>query len=214
MKKTIALGVLSFAAVAVHAGTVSTDDAFTGASINDFSGGAHAASSFDGSLVDPFGVTFFSTDVAGTTGFLNFSTAAAVTLSGIHLFAQSDGEFFGNRRSMSAFRFLADIDNDGVYETTLVDVGVDTNYGNAQTFNDLAPAQDALEAAFRFGRNVTASRFRYEVEQGVTFGSFAGVRVQEIDAIAADVPEPGSFALLGLGLAVLGLRGRKRAARA
>jgi hypothetical protein len=39
---------------------------------------------------------------------------------------------------------------------------VNPNYGGAQSFDDLAPDQQSLEALFMFGRTVTASHFNYE----------------------------------------------------
>ena len=51
-----------------------------------------------------------------------------------------------------------------MYQTTLVYESMNTNFENTQSFADLALGQALLEAVFDFGRNVTASRFRYEFE--------------------------------------------------
>jgi hypothetical protein len=210
MFKCGVLGMLLLAGSGAHASVPSSTDAFQSATITNFSGGAQAGASFDGSLSDPDNVTFFSTGGAGTQGFVEFSTGSDVTLNGIRLFAHSDGVENGNRRSMRAFRFFADTDHNGSFETELVNVAVDVDYGAAQVFTDADPTQSMLDATFMFGGSVTASNFRYVVDQGVSFGQFAGVRVQELDAIGA-VPEPASMALLGLGLAGLGVSRRKKA---
>jgi hypothetical protein len=111
-KQGIAAALLSLAAAGSQAAPVSADDAFTGASVTGFKGSLGPGGSFDGSLSDPFNVTFVSSGAADSLGFLDFETGSAVSLSGIRLFAASDGEAIGNRRSMSTFRLYADTNGD------------------------------------------------------------------------------------------------------
>jgi len=189
------------------AGLVSGTDAFQGATVNAASGGtAGAAASFDGSRADPGNVTFFQSGNAGDLGFLNFSTGSAVTLDGIRLFAGNDGAGNGFRRSMNAFRFYADANDDGIWEE-LINLAVNVNY--ALMPGNVAAGAQELELSLLFGSAVTSSRWRYEVNQGVSFGTFDGVRIQEVDAIS-HVPEPASFALVPLALAAAGLGARRR----
>lgn len=205
--KTGVAGVLALSCLTAYAVPISATDAFTGAAIGLTTlGVANASSSFDGSDIDPANVTFFPDVGAGNTGFMNFSTAL-ITLSGIRLYAANDGSGNGFRRSMSTFRFFADTDNNGSYETPLVIQAINPDYNVGQPGDvDLAPNE--LEMTFIFGSSISASNWRYEVVQGVNFGIFDGVRVQELDAITA-VPAPASLALLGLGLAGLGFSRRK-----
>lgn len=198
---------------AAMAAPVSSTDAFEGATINATSAGvAQAGATFDGSLSDPNNVTFFNAGNAGDLGFVNFSTSSAIAVNGIRLFAGSDGPTLNFRRSMQAFRFYADSDNDNVWEQ-LVGLSINVNYalepGNAAAGN-------LLELTFNFSGPVTSSKWRYEVNQGVSRDQFDGVRVQEIDAltdaVTNAVPEPGSLALVGLAFGTAGFVARRRRA--
>jgi hypothetical protein len=108
-------------------------------------------------------------------------------LTGIRLYAANDGQRLGLRRSMSRFQFFADVDQDGVLAPSerLVDQSVNTNY-NAGQAGDLDTAENEIEFAFAFP-TTTARRWSVVVTQGVNFGPFDSVRVQEVDGLAAPV---------------------------
>lgn len=198
-----ALGaLLLLGATEAHAVPVSSTDAFEGATIlstaNVLAFGAEAGGSFDGSEADPLNVTFFEDIEVGSLGSVTFSTGSAATVSGIRIYAGSDGAGGGNPRSMSAFRFYADSNGDTVFEE-LVNLAINPDYTTG-VVGDADPLQNEIELTFMFSGPVTSTVWKYEVNQGVNVGLFDGVRFQELDAISATLPEPSSFALLALGL--------------
>lgn len=209
IKKTLILivGLLGLGPVAAIAVPIPNSDVFTGATVNSVDG-VQGGASFDGSDLDPSFVTFFSNVGTGGVASLDFDTAA-VTLDGIRLFAANDGAGFGFRRAMSGFRFYADTDNDNIFETLLLDQIINHDYNSGQA-GDVDFANNELEMEFLFTSAVTASHWKYEVIQGQTIGAFEGVRVQELDAIAATVPEPATLTLMMLGILGLGCSRRIR----
>lgn len=207
-----ALGALILlGATEAHAVPVSSTDAFEGATIlstaNVLSFGAEAGGSFDGSEADPLNVTFFQDIAAGSLGSVTFSTGSAATVSGIRIYAGSDGAVAGHARSMSAFRFYADSNNDTIFEE-LVNLTINPNYTTG-VVGDADPLQNEIELTFMFSGPVTSTVWKYEVNQGVNVGLFDGVRFQELDAISTTLPEPSSFALLALGLGGFAFSQRK-----
>lgn len=179
------------------------DDPFTGATIvTSTAGTAQPAAMFDGSAADPGSVTFFPDVGAGSEAEVVFDTAP-VALSGIRLHAASDGADFSFRRSMSRFQFFADSNGDGILALSerIVDQAISTDYDSGQ-IGDLDSAPNEIEFAFAFPAT-TAPRWRVVVTQGVGIGEFEGVRVQEVDAVAApaattlvaDPPVQGLFTL-------------------
>lgn len=187
-----------------HAVPVSNSDAFTPAASISMQG-AQGWGIFDG-LEGDLTSAFFDNVGAGGTASSVFITPGAVSLAGIRVYAASDGAGVAHRRSMSNFRFSADLNGDGsiTADEVLVNQVINPNYGVDQ-LGDADPAGNELEVTFFFATTITASRFQVVVTQGVTFDQFSGVRLQEIDAISAavpdPVPEPASMALLALGAA-------------
>lgn len=209
-----ALGSLALGSLAANAVPVSSTDAFEGAMILSTTNvhPVSAARSFDGSKAEPNNVTFFEDTYAGDVGSITFSTGSAVTLDGIRLFAASDGAALGYQRSMSAFRFYADSNDDGVFEE-LVNLTINPDYTTG-VIGDADPLQNEIELTFLFNGPITSSVWKYEVNQGVSVWIFDGVRLQEIDALATStVPEPSSLALLTLGLAGFGFNRRRNTCR-
>jgi len=202
------VGFLGVGPMLVHAVPISNTDAFTGAGIDSVEG-VQGGASFDGSDVDPSFVTFFSNVGTGGVASLVFTTAT-ISLDGVRLFAANDGAGLGFRRAMSGFRFYADTDNDNIFETLLIDQVINHDYNSGQ-LEDVDLANNELEMALLFGGTITASHWKYEVIQGQSIGAFEGVRVQELDAIAASVPEPTALALMALGLVGLGFTKHRKA---
>jgi hypothetical protein len=124
-------------------------------------GGTSNETGYDGS-----GSTIFRDDVgpAGTIDFAEITTTSPVTLAGVTLYVAADqGE--NTNRGVIAFAFRADVDGDGIYESSLVG-GVD-------------PHDDNLANTYRFAP-ITARRFRAEFTQS----SGLGARIVELDGIA------------------------------
>src|SRR6185436_5555084 len=97
----------------------------------------------------------------GSVSFIEFDTAAPVTLAGARLFAHSDGAANGFRRAMSHFRLLADLDGDMTFEALAADVDIDPDYA-LQPGNAAANAAD-LDLTLPVVPPVTARHWRLEV---------------------------------------------------
>jgi hypothetical protein len=179
------------------------DDPFAGAAVvNSTRGTAQPAALFDGSNVDPGSVAFFANVGRGSNAEVVFETPR-ITLSGVRLYAANDGRGMSFRRSMNRFQFFADVNGDGAFTVfeRVADQSVALDYNSGQA-GDLDKTPNEIEFAFAFART-TASRWRVVVTQGTSVGEFAGVRIQEVDAIpaalattvTADPPDHGAFTL-------------------
>ena len=128
------------------------------------------------------GTCFFPDIGLGGVGFVEVRTTSPAALTGVRLYAKNDGTLNFNRRAMRAFRVFADTDNNGTFETQVVNVAIDVSYTNEP--NNLATQPEFLELAFSFA-STTAAAWRFEFEQGVLIPPFEGMRVIEVDGFAA-----------------------------
>ncbi|HPF38437.1 MAG TPA: hypothetical protein PK093_07315 [Phycisphaerae bacterium] len=127
------------------------------------------------------GNTFAPNLGAGESSFIEVQTTRPTRLSGVRIYARNDGPGFSFRRSMSAFRLLADTDGDGAFETIVVNAPINVDYGGQA--GNLATPDNTLELEFAFAP-VIAEHWRVEFEQSVNAGPFSGVRIIEVDGVA------------------------------
>ncbi len=129
------------------------------------------------------------------TSFIEFETASDVSIDGVRLFAFSDGAATNFRRSFNNFTLLADTDDDGVYETTVTDTAINSNY-DMQTGNVSTDTADLngfdityLDLTLMAASTVTSQKWRLEtVSSSPSSGSEP--RLVELDAIPAANPAP------------------------
>jgi len=175
----------AFAQFSIPPSSVDALDVARGATITAFTPGIQPGpeAAFGANLggAEP-GVAFAPSGDAGDTTFIDLRTPNPVTLGGVRIYAKNDGSNVGFRRSMRAFRLFADTDGDGVFETIVTDAAIKKNY-NDQAGN-AATQVNALELEITFPA-VTAQDWRFEFEQGVSFGEFDGVRIIEVDGLTA-----------------------------
>ena len=169
---------------------ISTDDVF------DVSNGTIVVD--DDVIVDPQNVfstcngfenghTLMRDGGLNSTSFINFRTPQAVSIKGIRLFAHNDGVRNSFRRALNNFRLLADLDNNGDYETLVVESAVNADYATHE--GNIATDPTNLDLTLLSDSVMTAQNWRIEVNQGTNIGQFEGARVVEVDAISPVVPE-------------------------
>ncbi|WP_299773130.1 hypothetical protein [uncultured Pseudoteredinibacter sp.] len=137
---------------------------------------------------------------AGFAGssFIEFRTSSRVSIGGFRLFAGSDFGV-GVRRAMSNFRLLADLDDNGSYETVVYDEAISPNYSSQA--GNVATIAGQLDLTVLLPRNISSQNWRLETIQASS-GSFSEVRLMELDAIEAfarpvpALPIPMLFMLL------------------
>ncbi len=156
------------------------------------------------------GHTLMRTGNPGDSSFIEFRTSGRVSIEGFRLFAGSDSGA-GTRRAMSNFRLLADLDNNGSYETVVYDEPISATYslqpGNAATLAEQLDLTVMLPAV------VSSQNWRLETIQA-SAGAFSEVRLIELDAIAASsisrpVPVLPMPLLFVLALSLFGFVARK-----
>jgi len=156
-----------------------------------FGGDAGPLSPFS---AERFNTLFADLQPAGTVSGITWQTADPITLTGFHLRSIKDGTSDG--RSFSSFSLFALLD--GAFQTlSLIDA------------NLLYTEAGVLDITMQFAP-VTAQVFRAEFTQRSNLFGQSGVRVEELDAITAAVPEPGTWALMLAGGALLLARQRRQ----
>jgi hypothetical protein len=195
-----AIALLSMAA-ATSSNAQVTNDLF-----DQSQGGFISSASPTISGFDPIGMIGGATTGEGNSGntifqdtpglhFIQFGTAANITFNSVSLYVMEDNA--NGSRGTSVFSLLADADNNGTFETTLVGSVNPVDNGLANTF---------------FFTSVTARSFRAEFTSNPNV-QFLGPRVIELDAanVTLAAPEPSALALLtSLALPLAGMVIRKR----
>ena len=127
------------------------------------------------------GHTLMRNGGAGSLSFIDFQTGRRTTVQGVRLFAHNDGAGFSFRRAMSRFTLLADTDDDGTWETVVVDQDINVDYAT-QPGNDASDPTN-LDLSLLSAGPVSSSLWRIEIIQGTDVQPFEGARLVELDAL-------------------------------
>lgn len=127
------------------------------------------------------GHTLMRNGGVGSLSFINFDTPEFVTVSGVRLSAKNDQAECCQRRSLSKFSLLADVDSDGEFETLVAESSIDISYENQPGNEAIEPGNLILN--LRGESAVTSKHWRIETIQGSDLQPFEGARIVEVDAI-------------------------------
>ena len=164
-------------------GTVSTDpfDSLQGTTVGPNDAIVDPINAFRTSGGFEGGHVLMRNDVPGSLSFIEFDTPCVVTISGVRLFAHNDGVANGYRRAMSGFTLLADVDDDGTYESTAVTTTINVDYATQP--GNVATDPTSLDQTLMTSVPVSARHWRLEVIQGTNMQPFEGARLVELDAL-------------------------------
>jgi hypothetical protein len=188
-------------------------DLFDVAQGSSFVGGSGGFSSFDSmdaigkvtaSSLEPGNFVFNDFQGPSETQFIEFKTAAAVTISGFNLYLAESAINGAYSRYFNSVKLLGSTDGLGY-----TDLGSIT-FAGPNYFD--AYGSDLIRVTSTFGP-ASYQFFRLET----TGPGFSGGRILELDAIAGTlgnaVPEPASWVMMVLGFGLMGGAMRKRQAQ-
>jgi hypothetical protein len=121
----------------------------------------------------------------GSVSFIEFQTGCRASIEGVRLVAANDGAANSFRRSLSRFQLRADLDDNGSFETLVVDTGtVNPDYSTQPGNASANPQVLDLTLTNIGGGVISAQHWRLEPSRGSDVQPFEGARIIEVDALA------------------------------
>jgi hypothetical protein len=191
MKKTILMAVIVLAGLCARGATSpSTSDMFDvsqGSTITANSGyysGSSGTDMFGASAgsVEPTRTLFADGHTNGFVHYVEFKTAAPISLEEVRLFAGGDGALYNNEREFSGFKLKAKSPGSSTFDVTIISYTATHPY----TFID---ASTFLIIDQTLGTPVVAKEFRAEFTNYVAGRGFDGPRIVELDGFGSIAPD-------------------------
>jgi PEP-CTERM motif len=216
-----AAAVVAPAMAAVQPITVLIDAATLSSNLSGYAVAAVGNATYNattGILTDPVASVTTSTNPGPMTVSLDASSglkftklfSPTITLSGFSLDAAT-GELFGNMKVASGIITVVDIQNQSVLKATSFASSLGTNAGTSVTSSTTARSLGLSASNFVLSQSFIdymANTYNLDANQ---FGYLAGlVKEVKIGTVTTAVPEPSTYALMGLGLVGMAFVARRK----
>lgn len=131
--------------------------------------------------VEPTSTIFADGKTNGYTHYVEFTTAAPISLEEVRLFAAGDGATYYYEREFSAFRLKAKSPGSSTYDVTII------NYTPTHGYTFVDPTTYLVVDSV-LSPPVVAKQFRAEFDNYVAGRGYDGPRIMELDGIGSIAP--------------------------